>query len=343
MIEYKIETEANELNNENLALSQYHSYNKMICKIYGHRLYYIKQYVDNKVTHILPLFLVSFLYIKKKLISVPYDGSFGGVICINGQRPSKELYRQVIQFGKELKVDYIEIRTKGENQILDDMGLTKNINLIISEICSDKIMNSPKFDRKRRKDSNLAKNHNIDIVISNQYKDLKSFYKIMSTTMKGYGTPMYPYQYFKSLWNNYHASKRFLLLKGESEGNMVSGLILLITGDIGIIKYSATYPKYIKNRYYNAMFWKAIDICLEQGCKIINFGTSFVDDTGLIGFKEGFMADSIPLVSYTYELKGKNKSLNHYFHDYKFLIDAWKKQPMITSQILGNLFWRWYC
>lgn len=343
LIEYKIETEANELNNESLGLCQFHSYNEMICKVYGHKIYYIKQYMDNKVTHILPLFYVSFLYLRRKLISIPYDGSFGGVISLNGQEPSKELYNYAILLGRQLKAEYIEIRSKGTDRILESMGMVKNINLIISEIYSEKVINHPKFIRKRKKDSKLAKNHNAIIEISNQYKDLKSFYKIMSTTMRGYGTPIYPFKYFSSLWKNYHASGHCVLLKGIKDGKMVSGLIILITKNIGIVKYSATYPKYIKNRYYNAMFWKAIDICLEKGCKIISFGTSFIEDTGLIKFKEGYMADSIPLISYIYEIKGKSRPLNKYIEDYKFLIKAWKRQPLITTQILGSIFWRWYC
>ena len=345
MIEFRIETKANELNNTNLALTQFHSYHTMICKVYGHQLFYIKQVTDGRVTHILPVFLISYSFIRRKLISVPYDGSFGSVIYLENLESelSVEIYYRLFDLGKKLKADFIEIRSKGLNPLLDNLNLSKNTDLIIAELSRNDIENSHLFVRKRKKDMNLANNHGAAISISNAYSDLIKYYQIMSSTMKEYGTPMYPFRYFSDLWKKYHHTNQFILLKGQYEGKMVSGLILLVTQNVGIIKYSATYPDYVKKRFYNAMYWKAIDLCLEKGCNIINFGTSFAYDEGLIKFKEGFAAKSIPLVAYSYEIKRKNKSFFEYNDKFKIIIEIWRKQPLFTSQLLGGLFWRWFC
>lgn len=343
MIKISIENDAPELNSISLFLPQLPKYHKLISKVYKSKIVYVKQYNDGEVTHVLPMAIVHYPLLGRKIVAMPYDGSFGNVICLKESELSNGFYAFIKKYAKENKIKYIEIRSHGEDKQLKNAGFIENISLIISDVDLDKVYTQNKYIKKRKKNNKLAARYGTIVEISHKYKDMKKFYRIMSKNMRSYGTPMYPYKYFKLLWNEYYESGNMLLIKGIYKGKMVSGLILLISGKKAVLKYSAAINKFINKRLYPTMKWYAMDICRAYGCEVINMGTSFIDDKGLISAKECLGATTTPLVSYTWNIYKKNKSLTYYQSKYSWLIKLWKYQPLWLSQKLGGLFWRWFC
>ena len=343
MIIIKIEESATELENETHFLPQRPVYHSVISNVYGANTYYAKQYTDGVVSHILPFSVMSNPILGKKIVSMPYDGSYGDVIRLKDCEPSYELYMEIVKYAKENKIRYVEIRSRGENNILKRLGFEDDISLIISEVNIEEVYGNSKFLRKRRKNNSLAQKYGVQVEISDDINDLKRFYKIMSINMRIYGTPMYPYSYFYQMWSCFHDQGNVVLLKGIYNGEMVAGLLLLFSGEKAVLKYSATLSEYISKRLYPTMKWLAMDLCMEKKCSILNMGTSFVNDPGLIAAKEGLGAATIPLVTYTKSFRGKSHPLNFYQNKYRVLINLWKYQPLFLSQLLGGRFWRWYC
>lgn len=343
MIIIKIEENAPELENETRFLPQRPVYHSVISNVYGVNFYYAKQYTDGVVSHILPFSIISNLILGKKIVSMPYDGSYGDVIRLKDCEPSDELYLEILKYANKNKIKYVEIRSRGENSILKRLGFDDDISLIISEVNMEEVYGTPKFLRKRKKNNSLAQKYGVKVEISDDINDLKRFYKIMSINMRSYGTPMYPYSYFYQVWSSFHDQGNVVLIKGICNGEMVSGLLLLFSGKKAVLKYSATLNGYISKRLYPTMKWFAMDLCREKKCSILNMGTTFADDSGLIVAKEGLGAKTTPLVTYTKMLQGKSHPLSFYQNKYRVLINLWKYQPLFLSQLLGGGFWRWFC
>ena len=345
MVKIQIEDSAIELlNNPFLSLSERYDYLRILSATYGHKLYFAKQYSNDIVTHILPFTVVTNPILGKKIVSLPFDGSYGDVICIGKGDPVLELYQEVLNYAEKNGIIYIEIRTRDPNHyILSNMGFSKNISMIISEINLSQIKDNNYLHRKKRSSLHISKVKGLSVSISSDICDLKTFYKIMSINMRNYGTPMYPYAYFKNMWDEFFPKGELILIKSEYKGKMIGGLLLLFGQHTSIIKYSSALSKYFFTRPYAAMNWTAIDFCIQHGCEYLNMGTSFSNDDGLVAAKKGFGADSLPLVAYTYDYKRKTKSLMQLQKRYGFLIKMWKFQPLFTSQLLGNLFWKWFC
>lgn len=343
MIRIKIEESAPELENEIYYLPQRPTYHSVISEVYGGKFYYAKQFIHGEVSHILPFSVMSNPIFGKKIVSMPYDGSYGDVIRLKDYEPSDELYMEILKYAEKNKIRYVEIRSRGENSILKRLGFEDDISLIISEVNIEGVYSNPKFLRKRRKNNSLAQKYGVQVEISDNINDLKRFYKIMSLNMRSYGTPMYPPSYFYQVWSSFHDQGNVVLIKGIYNGEMVSGLLLLFSGKNAVLKYSATLNKYISKRLYPTMKWFAMDLCRERNCSILNMGTSFANDSGLIVAKEGLGAKTIPLVTYTKSLQGKSHPLSFYQNKYRVLINLWKYQPLFLSQLLGGEFWRWYC
>lgn len=343
MVDFRIDNEAQELEDINLFLPQQSGYHNLISKVYKNKIFYVKQLVNDEVTHILPFALISNIILGKKIVSMPFDGSFGGVIALKRYKIYDGLYNALIQFAQNHKVKYIEIRHRGKNTQLKQMGFLENVSLVISEVNLKDICNNRKYLKRKRKNNKLASKYGVKISITDEPEDMKKFYKIMSLNMRSYGTPMYPYKYFKQIWSTYHSHENMKLIKGTYKGKMVSGLLLLFSGKTAVLKYSATIQRYISKRLYPSMKWYAMDLCWQRECETLNMGTSFVDDYGLISAKEGLGAKTLPLVTYSLNMQGENKPLSYYQNKYKSFIKLWRFLPLRLSQWLGGGFWKWFC
>lgn len=346
MVTIQIEKNAPELlHNPSLSLSQRFDYMKIVSDAYGHELLFIKQYVDGVLTHTLPFAVIRNPILGAKIVSMPFDGSYGDAICINRHEISEDLYIGLLKYAVAHGIVTVEIRTRNPNYtLLENMGFDKNISLMISEIPLDSVKNNCPLQRKKRSSLHISQVKGLNISLSTDVDDLKRFYHIMSINMRTYGTPMYPYSYFKKIGDTFFQTGDAVLIKSTYEDSMIGGILFFLGQEVSILKYSAVLPEYLFTRPYAAMNWTAIDLCTNRGCRSLNMGTSFVDDEGLINAKKGFGADTIPLAAYTWSSsKKKPAPLNELQDRYKKLIALWKYQPLITSQMLGSIFWRWYC
>lgn len=345
-IKIKVEESCFQLNEiYSISLTQRQDYIEKICKIYGHKMYFAKQYNPNGLTFILPFILISVPILGKKLVSMAFDGSFGGTIALKQEPASIELYKGVLNFARKNGINLVEIRLRDtDNELLRSLDFNKHNSLTISELKLGSLdENKKKLTKGHKAAITFAKRNGLITTVTDSYEDLKNFYRIMSINMREFGTPMYPWSYFKNMWNKYTPTGNFMLIKSTYKGKMISGLILLINKGIAIYKYGASLFQYLHLRPYQAMIWKAIEISITNRCTVLNMGTSFKDDKGLIRFKKGFGAKSFPLVTYTYSFKGNPSNLDVYQKKFEWIKKLWKYQPIIATQLIGEVFWRWFC
>lgn len=67
MVNFRIDNDAQELEDINLFLPQQSGYHNLISKVYKNKIFYVKQLVNDEVTHILPFALISNIILGKKL------------------------------------------------------------------------------------------------------------------------------------------------------------------------------------------------------------------------------------------------------------------------------------
>lgn len=347
MITVKIEDQLGEIQlDKGIALTQRADYIKTLCKAYGHKYKFLKQYSNNRLTHYMPFVIISLPVLGKKIVSMPYDASYGGCVNMEGIPPSEAFYKELVEFAIKNNIERIEIRLRnGNDYALEKLGFVPYKSLISSElnIFSEKI-NFRMCTKGHKWSINKSKKNALEISTDCTKKNLEEFYNLMSINMREYGTPMYPYKYFESMWDKFHSSGNLVLIEGIYKNKVISGLLLLIDMDTAIYKYGAANKKYLGLAPYHGMVWEAIKICIDRNCKTLNMGTSFLDDEGLIYFKNAFGSVSFPVYNYIFSINGERvRSVNEYRHKLEVLLKLWKWQPLFMTKWLGNLIWKWYC
>lgn len=346
LIKACIEKSAAELNTAYpLAFVQRPEYIELLCKTYGHHAYFAKQFTNNRLSHVLPFTVVSVPLLGRKIISMPFDGSYGDHIALQNEAASAKLYEEIINFAELNRINYIEIRSRSpNNKILDLLGFKKYNSLVISELPLQNLYeNRKKLSKGHKSAIVFSKKNGLEISTDSNYHDLRTFYNIMSSNMRDYGTPMYPFSYFSNLWESYHKTGNVKLIKGVYNGRMICGLFMLIDPPIAIYKYGAAMTRYIPLRPYQAMVWAAMEEAINNGCVVLNMGTSFKEDAGLIHFKKGFGALSFPLYTYSYSFGSNAYNIDEYQARFWIIKRLWKYIPISVTQILGKLFWMWFC
>ena len=294
---------------------------------------------------VLPFYIAKDRMFYKKIVSLPFDGAYGCNIQINKRSLSTDMIHSLVKWSKENKINLIEIRTRCQNAILENCGFMAYPNLICHEI---KLTNMDvawaNLTKGHKWSVNKFKKKNYRISFESNFEDLKCFYKIMSKNMRLYGTPMYPFSYFKNLWEEYKGKDNVKLLKCMDGEKIIGGALILINHETAIYKYCSVTPTHIKDGIYHGMLWNAIQYCINSNCKYLNLGTSFINDDGLIYFKNAFGANKYIVYSYLYNEKTlKYQTVEQLQHKYRYLIKGWRYLPLPLTEFFSEIFWKNFC
>ena len=117
------------------SFSIYHAkpWKNLIEGTFKHTAMYLSASEDGMLIDVLPFFLIKNFFCGKKLVSTPYEGCNGGFTC-NDAMVRKALVGQMKQLAFDLKVKYVEIRSKYQFRELDEFGFIKKCPLFISEL-----------------------------------------------------------------------------------------------------------------------------------------------------------------------------------------------------------------
>ena len=332
-----------------LALVQRKKYIKLLAEVYGMKMFFLNIFNDNnKQICILPFFIVRDKLIKRKIVSMPFDGAFGGPVFLYGNNMdmNKGEWIYLINWAKANNIPTIEIRTRNSNnKALKQLGFSEYSNLIGSELELSSISDAWKKLNKGHKWSiNKFKKNKYILSKDSTYQDIKEFYHIMSKNMKLYGTPMYPLSYFEKMWNEYSEKENVILVKCTKDNKLIGGAFVLFNGEVAIYKYCSVISAYIQDCVYHGIVWYIINESIRRKCKVLNLGTSFIDDQGLIYFKEAFGAKSYTVYSYLYQEKSKNyHTVDAMRKKYNWIIKIWRHLPLFLVERLSYFFWKNFC
>jgi len=252
---------------------------------------------NNKIVACIPFLEIKHLFSKKKLVSLPFSDYVTPLIS------DQKILNTLYSFFSTSLLNYynsIEIRSFlfpfGEvivknSYVAHYLKLSSDFNSVYTNFYSNK---------KR----NIRKAIKSNLVIK-KYTDQKGvdlFYKLHLKTRKKYGTPTQPKSFFNKLGKEFLNKNNGFILIAYKEGLPISGAVFLYTQNIFVFKFGASDDKYLEYRPNDLIFYEAIKWCCENNFKIMDFGISSINNSGLRRFKSGWGAEE-KIAPYTYFIK----------------------------------------
>lgn len=311
--------------------------------VFGHKPYYLVCEKGGVITGVLPMFLVSLPLLGSKLVSMPYDIGAGGPLVAE---PSAEsvIASEAMSIAQELRVDYLQFRCASQSEALRSLDLIEHKPVILSELTlDDEQAVWSRVEKDHRKAIRKASKRGITMREARSLDDYLAFFDVYLQVFRDFGTPPYGINYFKMMWSKLAPEGGVRLILAEYEQRCVGGLLLFAFGRNLTSKFAACLPRAVPLRAYPALYWKGMELGLEEGFTNLSWGTSARNQTGLIEFKKRWGAVSQSPVFYDFAVKRKPPDIEKYYDTEGLARRAWTRLPLVVTPLLGAPLNRWFC
>ncbi|ACL16194.1 GNAT family N-acetyltransferase [Methanosphaerula palustris] len=321
--------------NDDSNVFQQFGWKEIIRKVYGPKPYYlVAEDESGTICGSLPLFLVTGLLFKKKLISVPYV-PYGGICCTDDTVREKLLLETLLLVEK-LKIDNLEIRSDHcQISPFDDINSPLSMYTNYSTFFLDlsKSVDQAWADIGKNKRNRVRKGESLGLkyeICNGDNDSIDEFYEVYSVNMRRLGTPVHDKRFFRAISSTFKDT--MYVANVLFHNDVICSQILLGYKDILISGWGSSLPECRKFSPTNLLDWNSINFGHENGYNWLDFGRSPVN-SGNYNYKMRWGAREVPLHYYYLKKKGYISNQNKYSH----LSRYWSKIPLSVTKIVGPL------
>lgn len=286
--------------------------------------------VDNadKITGVLPMFLMNDMFGKKYLISNPFLNYAG--ICATNIETENALIEKAKDIARENNVSYLEIKHLAAEA--DALHAKKDFVTMFLKLNKDTDSTwKGSLKAKTRNQVRKAAKAGLKVDYGNKY--LNDFYKVYATNLRDLGTPAHPEKFFRSILEEFIDNSGIIVVKYQER--VIGGMIHLHFKNVFSDPWASSLKEFNKLCPNNMLYWGAIKYASEKGFEYFDFGRSTMD-SGTYMFKKQWGAEQVQL-NYQYFLNKADKvpEFNANDNRYKLAIGLWKRLPMFIANTIG--------
>lgn len=284
---------------------------------------------QEKITGVLPLFMIKSVIFCKALVSIPF-AAYGGILADDHDSEEK-LLKKAIEITETQNLDYLELRSSnGKVPYLVEKDLYVTFR---KEMSNDSRYNWEAIPRKARRMIRQAEKAKLTFEFGSG-EFLPEFYGIFARNYRRLGSPVFSIQLFDALLKEFRNQSNILLIRHPS-GKAIAGVLTFFYGDVILPYYAGSLSEYRDFAPNDFMYWQLMQYGCQHGYKIFDFGRSKVD-TGSYHFKRhwGFEPEQLPYYYYLNKIDSI-PNISPVNPKYQKMIATWKKMPLWATKFLG--------
>lgn len=309
--------------------SLYHglAWREVVHAAFGHETHYLYAHVAGRFTGILPLVRLRTRIFGDFLVSLPHV-NYGGVVADNSAT-ANALMERAAALARSLGSSHVEFRDTHRragwpvrtDKVIMELGLPGSANELWS-----------RFDSKLRAQIRRADKEGIEVLHGGEDL-LPEFYAVFARNMRDLGTPVYASRFFSAILAAFPQAASIVVCRHR--GQAVAAGFLLHHRERLEIPWAASIREYNRFGVNMALYWAALGMAIERGCRVFDFGRSTVD-SGTYRFKKQWGATPRPLLWHYWLDKGiAMPKLTPSNPKYRLAIAAWQRLPLFVANRLG--------
>jgi len=275
----------------------YHLYawKRAVEESYGHQPYYLMaEDGEQRITGVLPLFLVTPPLLKGVLVSLPFC-DYGGALA-SGKETLDALHRAALDHASRLH-NRLEIRLRDPDPTLMsscNLGVLSHKSRMVLglPVSSDELWGS--FKSKLRSQIKRPRKDGLEFVLGS-VELVEDFYRVFTVNMHELGSPVHSRRWIESIVRSFGERAHVGIVYAGSLA--VAGGIILETNDLVAIPWASTLQKYSRSSPNMLLYWGFLAYACDRGYKRFDFGRSTPGE-GTYRFKEQWGAHPYPLYWY---------------------------------------------
>jgi len=312
---------------------------RVLNETYGHRCDYWIAREEGKICGVFPVVTLRVPVLGAKMVALPYQYHCGAPLATSDVA-FKALVEQAKRTARETGADYVEVRSFREMRALEVLGFTAIDTQLSKTIVPLQGLDIMSLREGHRKELKKALASGVRIEGDSTLSGLNAFWKLYRLDGRELGGPRAGWRYFSSLYH--HAGDRYRLWLAREGSDCIGGLVTLDDGAMLFARNGAySSPRAKAVRLGRALIWHSMIDAASRGCSSYDLGVSWVEDKGLIEFKEGWHGVTRPVRAYVLSIKSGAPQAGRYFEGYRLAKAVWRKLPIAVVDRLGHQITRW--
>lgn len=294
----------------------------------GHQPRYLICFDQERVTGILPLFLVRTWWKKQYLISLPWI-DYGGIIADN-QSTTQALLDSAVELAQIERAEFVEFRSMESDQL--GLGERRDKVTFQLPLQEDHEVIWKGFNAKLRNQIRKSDKSGLTTEFA-QLEGLDDFYRVFTRNMRDLGTPVWGRKFFEQILTKL-PDRASLILVRDAKRVIAGGLVLKFKRSLYVPSASA-YRESLRSCPNHALYWNVIKSGCENGMTSFDFGRSS-HGSNTFRFKKQWVPDPTQLTwQYYLHLDQSLPQINPNNPKYRLLIYLWRKMPLPLANWLG--------
>lgn len=310
---------------------------------FGYKARFLVARSDSDIIDVLPLYLVSLLKVRKKLVCIPLSGTYSAFLSENSAAHSL-LIDAAVELARKEGVQYLEIRSNTRHDAFAGRDFIERHPFYFSQLeIKNTAANKKLLTHGHKLSITRAGKRGVSVELSTDKDDLRKLYAVMEEMYREFGTPLFSYCYLANMRETLGAGGSFLLFLIKRDGRIIGGGCNLLYGDTMIFKYGTYLPSERALCPFHALHWNAIEECIRRGLRYADLGATSAGDKGLRQFKRNWGAVENSGFFYYLPVKGKPPEMNTYLDSFQVIKKIWRHLPKPLLRIVGSQIYKWVC
>jgi len=151
------------------------------------------------------------------------------------------------------------------------------------------------ISKHHRRNIRRAEQADLTVRFGTAVDDMRAFYRLHLLTRQRLGVPIQPWHFFASLVRMLERERLGFVVVASFGDLPVAAAVFMAWQGVMIYKYGASDPDFWERRPNNLLFWRAIQWGCAHGLRVLDWGRTDIENTGLREFKSGWGAREEPL------------------------------------------------
>lgn len=254
----------------------------VLVKSYGYRPAYFTIFSDNKISAVIPSFIVKSFLTGNRLVSLPFSDFCEPLFSSLSE--SEALSNFIFAFSNTSKFRYSEFRSSNSKYPNHTQSCRTDLRHLLYFNSSEEELFKT-FSENNKRNIKKALKQNVKVDLYNSTEGLNAFYDMFCVTRKKHGLPPQPFSFFRNIFDLIIQPGIGDIILAKHGGKYIAGAIYFKFGKKILYKFGASYPEHNDLRGNNAVMWFAIQKYLSERYNEFDFGRTELNHDSLRRYK----------------------------------------------------------
>jgi FemAB-related protein (PEP-CTERM system-associated) len=312
------------------------AWSRAVEEAYGHEPLHLVARSGDRVSGVLPLFLVKSLLVGRVLVSVPY-ATYGGILA-----ESPEVVLRLFESAKGLcdglSARYVELRHREPNGLgLPEVDRYDTFRKALPERVEDVMATLP---RKTRAAARNGFKRLGDDCAATGHEWLDAIYDLYTVTLRRLGSPNYSRAFFHALLERYGDDCVCLVVRDR--GEPIAGVVSFVFRDEIVPYFSGSLDTGMEKDANNVLYVRLMEYAVGRGLRGFDFNRTRRDNRGPYDFKRHHGFEPTPLHYQVYLANGGElPNLTPSNAKYALAGRVWRQLPLWVTRPAGARITKW--